>query len=83
MNDLFLSKLDLLKDFCKDKHFVSKGELYEWAVKNKYISADRRVREMVEAGIMRSLSRDEIIMRGFFKKGTNKAHMAWYEWQAG
>jgi len=75
MNDLFLSKSQRLWNFCQEKKLVSKADLFDWSVKNYYLSADRVIRKWVEKQIkpIRSLSKDDKIFRGLSTK------MAYYE----
>jgi len=73
MTDLFKTKEEQLKDFCKQKVFFSKADIMEYGLKNYYIRADRTVRTFVSEGLMKKLTKDECLFRGL------KGKMAWYQ----
>lgn len=71
-----MSKKDRLLDWCNTMRLFSRVDIEHWALNNYYVSADRRVREFVNKGLIRRLSEAEIVLRGFRKKGL--ARVAWY-----
>lgn len=75
MTDLFQTKEEQLKNFCRDRHYVSKADIMEYGLRNYYIRADRTVRSLVNKGIMKRLNDDECVFRGF-----KSTRMAYYEW---
>ncbi len=67
------SKARRLYLFCKFKGIVSKSEIMKWGLDNYFISAPRVVRKFVEDRLMRKLSKDECVLKGF------RGKQAWYE----
>ena len=72
--DLILSKEKMLENWCKQRGFFSKADLYEYGLKNFYLRADRTVRDWVVEGKVKHLNKDECLFRGL------KGKMAWYEY---
>jgi hypothetical protein len=71
--DLFLSKEKQLLRWCRQKGVFSKAEVISFGIRNYYLRADRTIRDFVQQGIVRKISRDECIQRNL------KGKMAWYE----
>jgi hypothetical protein len=71
--DLFLTKEQALENWCRQKVFFSKADLYDYSLRQFYLRADRTVRDWVVEGKVRHLSKDECIFRNL------KGKMAWYE----
>ena len=70
--DLFQSKEEALLNWCRHKGFFSKAEVFDYGVKNYYISSYRRIQELVKEGRIRKLSKDECAFRNF------RGKMAYY-----
>lgn len=74
MTDLFMTKVAQLKRWCAKREFFNKVQLTKYGLDNGYISAWRRVDEMVQEGIIKHLDRNECAFRGLTGK------CAWYRW---
>jgi hypothetical protein len=71
--DLFLSKERQLFRWCRQKGIFSKAEIIAFGTKNYYLRADRTIRDFVQQGIVRRMTKDECIRRNL------KGNMGWYE----
>ena len=74
-----MSKKETLLQWCRYMNVFSKVDIENWAIKNYYISAERRVREFAENPDIpiRRIPDIEATLRGLRKKG--QAKVAWYE----
>lgn len=70
--DLFLTKKEQIAEFIKQRGYFSKADIMTWGLKNYYLRADRTIRDFVQQGIVRRLSKDECLFRGL------RGKMAWY-----
>ena len=82
MTDLFLkqSMKNRVREYCQEKGLIISYELDDYRASLKgvpgYRHIDRRVRELVTAGVLRRLNREDKIMRNIEPK------YAVYEWVA-
>lgn len=75
--DLYLkapTKKQQLLDWIKLRHFVFTHQIDEWGLQNHHIRSMRDAREFAKAGLIRRLTKEEVILRwGNRKEGV-------YEW---
>lgn len=71
--DLFLSKEKQLLKWCRQKGIFSKADVISFGTRNYYLRADRTIRDFVQRGTVRKISKEECIQRNL------KGKMAWYE----
>lgn len=69
-----INKKSELARFIRDRGIVSKAEVIQWGMDNFYISAERAVRLLVEAGFIRKLSERECEIMNLTAK------MSYYKW---
>ena len=74
LTDLFLSKTDELKEYMRQKHFFASHDIFMWGAIHYCNRADRYKRDFVKQGIIRRLSDEEKIFRGFLCRDSV------YEW---
>ena len=72
--DLYLSKEEQLKNWCKGKGFFSTADILRYATDNFYLRAKRTVNDLVKEGIVKIVLRDECIFRNL------RGKMQWYAW---
>jgi len=66
--ELFTTKEQNLEEWCRDKGFFTSHDVNFYGTTHFYDSATRRIREWVQAGKVKHLSKDEAIFRGFKTK---------------
>jgi len=68
-----VNKRKELLNWCRQKKIFSKADVIAYESKNYYLRADRTIRDFVQEGILRKLTKDECIKRNL------KGNMAWYD----
>ena len=68
-----VNKRKELLNWCRQKKIFSKADVIAYESKNYYLRADRTIRDFVQEGILRKLTKDECI------KLNLKGNMAWYD----
>jgi hypothetical protein len=72
--DLFITKEDQLAEWMRQKGFFSTHDCLEFARQNYYNRAPNTKSDFLKRGLIRKLSDDERVLRGFMSKD------CWYEW---
>jgi hypothetical protein len=67
------SKRKELLNWCWHKKVFSKVDVIAYGTRNYYLRADRTIRDFVQEGRVRKLTKEECILRSL------KGKMAWYE----
>jgi hypothetical protein len=77
MQDLFdkTTKEEQLKNWMKQKGFVSTAEIMQYAVNNYYLRSKRTINDLVKKNLVRIVPKDECIFRGL------RGKMRFYEWR--
>ena len=70
-----ITKIEKLLIWIRKKGIVSSAEIHKYGLQNYFITARRRVQELVETQRLRKLDREEVILKKLDKKGI----IAFYE----
>ena len=72
--DMFQTKEQLLEGWAKAKGFFSKADIMQYGLDTYYLRADRTIRDLVQDGKVKKLTKQECAFRNL------KGKMAWYEY---
>lgn len=72
-----LSDKEKIYEWARSKKLFSYIDIRDWGIENFCLNADRRVRELVEEGLLKRVSREEALLRGLIKEG--RAQIAFFE----
>ncbi len=68
-----VNKRKELLAWCRQKWIFSKADIIDYESRHYYLRADRTIRDFVQQGIVRRMTKDECVRRNL------KGNMAWYE----
>ena len=68
------TKEEQLKNWCKQKGFVSTADIMQYALDNYYLRAKRTLNDLVKEGLIRIVPKDECVFRNL------RGKMRWYCW---
>lgn len=76
-SEMPITKREALISWCKYKKTFSSVDINHYKQTAYHLRADREVRDLTQAGILRRLSNEEITLRGLRKVG--HASIGWWE----